>query len=52
MVCTALTRRPGVVTATTTLLHAGRTTIAVQTEVRDADGHLVSLTIQTQAVLN
>lgn len=42
----------GEVTAATTPLHAGRTTIAVQTEVRDADGHLVSLTIQTQAVLN
>lgn len=36
----------------TTPLHTGRTTIAVQTEVRDGDGHLVSLTIQTQAVLS
>jgi uncharacterized protein (TIGR00369 family) len=43
--------RGGTVTATTTPLHAGRTTIAVQTEVRDDDGRLVSLTIQTQAVL-
>jgi uncharacterized protein (TIGR00369 family) len=43
--------RSGEVTATTTPLHAGRTTIAVQTEVRDVDGRLVSLTIQTQAVL-
>lgn len=43
--------RSGQVTATTTPLHAGRTTIAVQTEVRDDDGRLVSLTIQTQAVL-
>jgi uncharacterized protein (TIGR00369 family) len=43
--------RSGTVTATTTPLHAGRTTIAVQTEVRDDDGRLVSLTIQTQAVL-
>jgi acyl-coenzyme A thioesterase PaaI-like protein len=42
----------GAVTATTTPLHAGRTTIAVQTEVRDGDGRLVSLTIQTQAVLS
>jgi uncharacterized protein (TIGR00369 family) len=43
--------RGGSVTATTTPLHAGRTTIVVQTEVRDDDGRLVSLTIQTQAVL-
>ena len=43
--------RSGRVTATTTPLHAGRTTIVVQTEVRDDDGRLVSLTIQTQAVL-
>ena len=43
--------RSGQVTATTTPLHAGRTTIAVQTEVRDGDGRLASLTIQTQAVL-
>lgn len=44
--------RSGQVTASTTPLHAGRTTIAVQTEVRDGDGRLVSLTIQTQAVLS
>lgn len=44
--------RAGTVTATTTPLHAGRTTIVVQTEVRDGDDRLVSLTIQTQAVLN
>ena len=44
--------RSGTVTATTRPLHAGRTTIAVQTEVRDGDGRLVSLTIQTQAVLS
>jgi uncharacterized protein (TIGR00369 family) len=43
--------RSGTVTATTRPLHAGRTTIVVQTEVRDDDGRLVSLTIQTQAVL-
>jgi uncharacterized protein (TIGR00369 family) len=35
----------------TTPLHVGRTTIVVQTEVRDDGGRLVSLTIQTQAVL-
>jgi uncharacterized protein (TIGR00369 family) len=44
--------RSGSVTATTRPLHAGRTTIVVQTEVRDDDGRLVSLTIQTQAVLS
>lgn len=44
--------RSGTVTATATPLHAGRTTVAVQTEVRDDDGRLVSLTIQTQAVLS
>ena len=43
--------REGTVTATATPLHVGRTTIAVQTEVRDDAGKLVSLTIQTQAVL-
>ena len=44
--------RSGSVTATARPLHAGRTTIVVQTEVRDDDGRLVSLTIQTQAVLS
>jgi 1,4-dihydroxy-2-naphthoyl-CoA hydrolase len=43
--------RQGTATATSTPLHVGRTTIAVQTEVRDEAGKLVSLTIQTQAVL-
>lgn len=43
--------REGTVTATATPLHVGRTTIAVQTEVRDDAGKLVSVTIQTQAVL-
>lgn len=43
--------RSGGVTATARPLHAGRTTIVVQTEVRDDGGKLVSLTIQTQAVL-
>lgn len=41
----------GVITATSTPLHVGRTVIAVETRVTDADGKLVSLTIQTQAVL-
>lgn len=43
--------REGTVTAVSAPLHVGRTTIAVQTEVRDGSGKLVSLTIQTQAVL-
>ncbi len=43
--------REGTVTATTTVLHAGRTTIVVQTDVRDDRGKRVSLTTQTQAVL-
>ncbi|QYG93039.1 PaaI family thioesterase [Iamia sp. SCSIO 61187] len=43
--------REGSATATTTVLHAGRTTIVVQTDVRDAEGRRVSLTTQTQAVL-
>src|SRR5690349_8722155 len=43
--------RDGVVTGVSTPLHVGRTTIVVQTEVRDDADKLVSLTIQTQAVL-
>jgi uncharacterized protein (TIGR00369 family) len=43
--------REGVVTGVSTPLHVGRTTIVVQTEVRNEAGKLVSLTIQTQAVL-
>lgn len=43
--------RSGTVTATTTVLHAGRTTVVVQTDVRDAEGRRVALTTQTQAVL-
>lgn len=43
--------RSGAVTATTTPLHVGRSTIAVQTDVRDDDGRRVALVIQTQAVL-
>ena len=41
----------GTVHGTTKLIHAGRTTIAVQTELRDDAGKLVTLTTQTQAVL-
>lgn len=43
--------RSGTVTGTSTVLHAGRTTIVVQTDVRDDAGKRVGLTTQTQAVL-
>jgi acyl-coenzyme A thioesterase PaaI-like protein len=39
------------VTGTTRPVHVGRTTIVLQTELRDGDGRLVALTTQTQAVL-
>jgi uncharacterized protein (TIGR00369 family) len=40
-----------VVTATSTVLHRGRTTIAVETAVTDDQGRLVAKVTQTQAVL-
>lgn len=43
--------RSGHVTATARPLHAGRTTIVVDTELRDDEGRLVARTTQTQAVL-
>jgi len=43
--------RGGTVTAAATPLHAGRTTIVVETSVRDADGKLVAKVTQTQMVL-
>jgi uncharacterized protein (TIGR00369 family) len=43
--------RDGEVTSASTPLHVGRTTIVVQTEIRDPRGKLVSLTTQTQAVI-
>ena len=43
--------RDGVVTARAELVHKGRMTIVVQTDVADAAGRLVSRTLQTQAVL-
>jgi uncharacterized protein (TIGR00369 family) len=43
--------REGSVTGVSRPLHVGRTTIVVQTEVRNPADKLVSLTIQTQAVL-
>jgi uncharacterized protein (TIGR00369 family) len=43
--------REGTVTARAELVHNGRTTIVVQTDVTDDAGRLVSRTLQTQAVL-
>jgi uncharacterized protein (TIGR00369 family) len=43
--------RDGEVHATSVPVHVGRTTIVVQTDVRDADDRRVALVIQTQAVL-
>ena len=43
--------REGSVTATARPVHVGRSTIGVQTEVRDDRERLVALTFQTQAVL-
>ncbi|HVE93368.1 MAG TPA: PaaI family thioesterase [Acidimicrobiales bacterium] len=43
--------RGGVVSGTATPLHVGRTTIVVQTDVRDEAGKRVALVTQTQAVL-
>ena len=41
----------GPVTAVATPLHAGRTTIVVQTDLRDAQDRRVALVTQTQAVI-
>lgn len=43
--------RSGVVHAIARPLHAGRTTVVIETEVRRDDGKLVTKTTQTQAVL-
>lgn len=43
--------RSGAVTATAHLLHAGRSTIAVRTDLTDDDGRLVAETTQSQQVL-
>lgn len=43
--------REGSVTARAELVHKGRTTIVVQTDITDDRGRLVSRTLQTQAVL-
>jgi len=45
------TVRAGGVVATATPLHAGRTTIVVETAVRDSSGRLVAKVTQTQMVL-
>jgi len=41
----------GTVHSTSSLVNAGRTTITVQTELRNDEGKLVTLTTQTQAVI-
>jgi 1,4-dihydroxy-2-naphthoyl-CoA hydrolase len=41
----------GALTGRTVPVHVGRSTIVLQTEVRNEDGKLVSLTTQTQAVI-
>ena len=43
--------RSGAVTATSTPLHRGSTTIVVETAVRDSGGKLVAKVTQTQLVL-
>ena len=43
--------RSGTVTATSTPLHVGGTTIVVETSVRDASGRIVAKVTQTQMVL-
>jgi 1,4-dihydroxy-2-naphthoyl-CoA hydrolase len=43
--------RDGEIVATAQPLHVGRTTIVVQTDVRDTDAKRVALVIQTQAVI-
>ena len=43
--------RSGHVTAVSRPLHVGRTTVVVDTELRDDEGRLVARTTQTQAVL-
>jgi 1,4-dihydroxy-2-naphthoyl-CoA hydrolase len=43
--------RSGVVRGTARPLHVGRSTIVVQTELRDGGDRLVAMVIQTQAVL-
>lgn len=42
----------GIVTATSTPVHVGRTTIVIQTDLTREDGKLAARTTQTQAVLS
>lgn len=42
----------GSVTAISTIVHKGRTTMAVQTDITNSQGALVSRTLQTQAIRN
>lgn len=44
-------REGSILTATSAPLHAGRSTIVVETELRTDDGRLVAKTTQTQSVL-
>ena len=44
--------RSGTVSATSHPLHAGRSTIAISTALRDDEGRLVAQVTQTQAVLS
>ena len=44
--------RSGYVEATSRPLHAGRTVIVIDTELRDDDGRLVARVTQSQAVLS
>lgn len=43
--------RDGHVVGTARAVHTGRTTIVVETRLVDAEGRLISLTLQTQAVI-
>ena len=43
--------RAGYAEATSRPLHAGRTVVVIETEIRDGDGKLVAKTTQSQAVL-
>ena len=43
--------RSGTVTATATVVHRGRTSVVIQTDLHDDEGRAVSRTTQTQAVL-
>lgn len=48
----AAVKQGSTVTATARPLHVGRTTIVVETEIRNGEGRLVTKTTQTQAILS